>query len=140
MVKRPRRVTVLSWFAILWGVATLYPKLFALLDADAYEGFVRAFDAMNAGAPVRLPLWFHVAYSLLASLVLVASGWFMLRARRWARGLFVIWCASSLLMTLAAYGLAPILMLRAVTFLLLVLALVGGRGAEFFAKRPAPAA
>ncbi len=130
----------MSWFAIVWGVFTLYPKLFALLDADAYRSLQGAIRVLNNDAVLPLPFSFHVGYSLLASLVLVLSGCFMLTGRRWARVLFLAWCVSSLLVTLATYGLAPVLWIRVLTFSLLFLLLVLGPSSQFFAHRPEHAA
>lgn len=134
-MRRPLRVTVVSWFAIMWGVLTLYPKLFALLDADAYRSLQQALQALDAHALVPLPFSFHVGYSLLASLVLVVSGCFMLAGRPWARVLFLAWCVSSLFVAVATYGFAPILLIRLLTFSLLFLLLVYGPSSQFFAER-----
>ncbi len=132
-MKRPFRVTAVCWFAILWGVLTLYPKFFALLNADAFESLRATLELLNEHALVPLPFYVHVGYSLLASVALVLSGWFMLKGRRWARVLFLAWCASSLLISLATYGFAVGLLIRFLTYSLLFWLLVYGASTQFFA-------
>ncbi len=134
-LRRPLRVTVISWFAVAWGLFTLGPKLFALADAEAYQNLQETMRTLSLHAIVPLPFLFHVAYSFLASLVLVLSGCFMLRGRPWARALFLAWCASSLLITLVTYGFAAVLFVRVGTFLLFFLLLVWGSSSQFFSHR-----
>ena len=77
MSRRPLSVTVIAWLYILTGTV----------------GFAYHFSDVLSDAS-RHNLWTEVV-----RLLAIVSGWFMLRARNWARWLALAWIASHVVLS-----------------------------------------
>jgi hypothetical protein len=81
MQKRPVPVSVIAWILILTGGNPPIPISYRLNDPMALE-----IMKMNV-----LPIPAQYAICLFGLLIMIVSGIGMLRARNWARFLFILW-------------------------------------------------
>ena len=97
-MKRPRSVTVIAWLAILSA-----PLALAGVWAVQHNAILAAEAALRP-----LPVSVQIAFALVGSCLMVASGSFMLRGANWARMLYIWWSPLGVVMTLLNFGLSPL--------------------------------
>jgi cell division protein FtsW (lipid II flippase) len=111
---RPTSVTVIAWISILLGAISAASTV-AMIDNPI------VIDQMKT-SPIPIPLQYTI--SPLGSMVMVASGIAMLKGRNWARFLFLIWSAITLLLIglvtspIKAILIPRLVLLAIITFLL----------------------
>ncbi len=93
MAERPRSITVISWLFIVTGGFSLLGVIIGLWNPQA-QHIAREIMEQNP-----LPLSVQYAVSFTGLTATLASGIFMLRGANWARYLYIIWGAISLLLS-----------------------------------------
>ena len=132
MIRRPVSVVVIAWLVLAYGIVGLGQKIWLVASPEAFAMFQDLFPAMNAAAAVKLPLEAHLAYSFVASAVLIVSGAFMLRGRNWARLLFLWFAPTSIVLTLMSTGLSFSFYAKSATYVLLAFLLLRGASSRYF--------
>ena len=132
MTRRPISVVVIAWLILAYGIVALGQKIWLVSSPEAFAMFKELFPAMNAAAPVKLPMAVHLTYSFVASAVWIVSGRFMLRGHNWARLLFLWWAPTSIVMTLMSTGLSFSVYAKSATYLLLAYLLLRRASGAYF--------
>jgi hypothetical protein len=87
---RPTSVTVISWILIVLGGISLISITLVLNNP-------RAEELLSRNNPVPIPVQYAMIYG--GMIVMIVSGLSMLKRRRWARLLYVIWSAVAMLVS-----------------------------------------
>src|SRR5436189_1660911 len=87
MNKRPTSVTVIVWIILVTNAVALLTTSFAMNSPIAQE--------LMAKSPVPVPVQYAIIF--MGLLISVVSAFFMLRGANWARMLYIVWGAISLL-------------------------------------------
>lgn len=103
-LSRPLSISVIAVLLVLYGLITLVPKIVLLVSPEIYERSAEFTGAMTSGGLIQLRFDLQIAYSFLASLILVVAGVFLWRGRNWARWLALGWMALSLGFTFLLVG------------------------------------
>ena len=137
MIRRPVSVVVIAWLILAYGIVGLGQKIWLIASPEAFAMFQDLFPAMNAAALAKLPLKVHLAYSFVASAVLIVSGAFMLRGRNWARLMFLWFAPTSIVLAGMVTGLSLSFYAKTATYGLLAVLLLRGASARYFKGAPA---
>ena len=78
MDRRPRPITIISWFFIIFGVIALISGLLPYHEMNMAQGI----------ADLKRHWMVH-----LSRILMIVAGVFMLKGRNWARWLLVVWMA-----------------------------------------------
>ena len=109
---RPLRVTVVAWFFMFWALLTVIPKVFLLINPEAYRMALELNVALQASALLPVPIWFQLLHAFVGVVVILVCGIFMLKGRLWALVVFLIWIVGVLGLTLAVSGLSVALYMK----------------------------
>lgn len=93
MLRRPTSVTVISCIQIAIGLLPFVGSAWSL---------IRGAAAANAAAESFVPVPVQYAMSFASTVIPLASGYFMLKGRNWARWLCVTWSVFGLVFSLVA--------------------------------------
>ena len=132
-MSRPFSLSVIAILAILYGAASMIPKILVLMPSE-HGAFAREFlSTMSSTGMVPLPSWFHIAHGLIGSAVWLVAGVFLWRGKRWASWLMSFWGLTVMLLTLSVYGYAGPFLWKGVTYLLLLYFLLKQSSRDYFA-------
>lgn len=117
---RPLSLSIISVFAILYGLLSLVPKIMLVtsLEEDGWNRGV--IESMSGSGPVPLPPSIHVSHLFASSIVWIASGVFLWKGKNWSRWLMAVWGATVLFLTFSVYGLAGSFFRKAGVYALLL--------------------
>ena len=101
---RPRAVTIISWFSIVYALFSVIPKVFLLIDPETYGIALELNDSVQDMGLVNVPFSFQVAHALIGVPVLLFSGIFMLKGRLWALVALLLWMVGVIVLTLFVSG------------------------------------
>ena len=132
---RPLEVTVISWFFILWALLSVIPKVFLLIDPEAYRLAVDLNQAFSKRGFLYVPLWFQLTHAFAGVPVIVVSGIFMLRGQLWALLTFLLWILGVLGLTLAVSGFSISLYARLVTVAVVAILLTRPKSLAYFSTQ-----
>lgn len=133
---RPLSVTIISVIAILVGLYSLIAKVYVVTSPEAYRIFLEIVDVMNEDALMRLPVEFHLTHSLAGSLVWIASGFFMLRGKNWARLLALCWGITVLVVTLLITKFSIPFYIKLITYCVMLYFLMRDSCSTYFHRAP----
>jgi hypothetical protein len=125
MRERPRSVTVIGWILIVMGGVSGIQTTVGLSDPKTKELMSRFL----------MPIFISYTVSYLGLFVSLLCGIGMLKARNWARFLYVIWGAISLVITYVNWGTLPgkiVLLPPLMFFLVITLSLFNPKVNEYF--------
>jgi hypothetical protein len=132
MKPRPTSVTVIAWILIVVGCLALITTTFSLSLSNP-----QVRDLM-ARSPIPIPVQYVISYAGLA--VMIASGVGMLKGQNWARLLYVIWTAVSILLGLATAPVRVMLIPGVILYGVIVFFLFRPKANQYFTESEAPPA
>jgi|GEM_PF-6898151 len=104
--KRPRAVTIIAWFFIVYTLFSVIPKIYLIINSDAYKMALHLNEALSNGGFIYVPFSFQLAHALAGAPVILFSGIFMLKGRLWALAVFLLWIYGALVLTFLVSGLS----------------------------------
>ena len=132
--KRPLTVTLISWFFMLWAFFSVIPKVFLLIDPEAYRQALDLSRALSNKGFLQIPLWFQLAHAFISVPVIIVSGIFMLQGRFWAFATFLLWIFGVIVLTLAVSGLSFSLYAKLVTAVVITILLTRAKPLAYFSQ------
>ena len=88
-MKRPKRVTLVCWLIIVYSVLTVVVLLFTVFSEDTFAIYRDLLEEISYFGLVNLPAEVQLVLVFVGSIVSVLSAIFMLKAKNWARVLFL---------------------------------------------------
>jgi hypothetical protein len=132
---RPLTVTLVAWFFIIWALLSLIPKVFVIVNPDAYRMTAEFNQSLSSQGFLDIPLWLQLAHAWVGVPVMVVSGIFMLRGNYWALAVLLAWMAGVLGLTLAVSGLSMALYIKLATACMVAILLTRPAVLAWFSSR-----
>ena len=110
MQQRPLSLSIIGWFLVVTGALGSIGVL-TMSSNPAVQQLYRHSP---------LPMWAHVAFGAIGTVVTVASGYGVLKGLNWSRFLYVGWSLIGFAMSLATIAITSILLLGLVFFAVIV--------------------
>ncbi len=130
--RRPLSVAVVAVLMVIYGLASLLPKILLLTSREVRDTASDLTAAMTAGGLLSLPLGLQIAMGFVASFVLILAGVFVWRGRDWARWLVAFWMAFSLLLYVLQTGLTWLVAIKLPVFVLVLFLLFRPQATDHF--------
>lgn len=125
--KRPIWITIICWFMMVTGSISIITTTVMLQNP--------VMQQVMAKSPLPVPLQLGMAY--LGLTISVATGFFMLKGKRWARTTYISWALMSFTINLATSPMKWAMFPGLVIFAIIAVLLFLPRSNEFFSSRPA---
>lgn len=110
MEKRPLSLSIIGWFLVVSGVL----GVLGLLTMTRNPAVQHIYEQSP------LPIWAHIAFSLVGIIVVTACGYGVLKGLNWSRLLYVGWSLIGFAMSFATIRVTSILLLGMVLFAVIV--------------------
>ncbi|PLX85581.1 MAG: hypothetical protein C0617_03535 [Desulfuromonas sp.] len=134
---RPLSVCIISWFTIFYALLSAAPKLFLLINPEAYRLTLEWSQAASGDGLIPVPFSFQLVHALVGVPVLLFSGVFMLKGRTWALAAFLFWIFGVLVLTFLVSGLSVSLYLKLAVAVIATVLLTREKALAFFASQGA---
>ena len=113
----------------------MIPKVFLLIDPEAYRLAVDLNQAFSNRGFLYVPLSFQLTHAFVGVPVIVVSGIFMLKGRFWALVTFLLWILGTLGLTLVVSGLSISLYLKSGTAAVIAILLIRPKTLAYFSTQ-----
>ena len=129
---RPLEVTIASWFFMLWALFTVIPKVFLVMNSEAYSMALELNAALQSSALLPVPFWYQLVHAYVGVVVILVCGIFMLKGHLWAVIVFLIWMLGVLGLTLAVSRLSIALYVKAAVAAAVAILLLKPKSRAYF--------
>ena len=82
---------ILATLTTLYGLLTLFPKFFILLNEEAAHSFTKLMKPLIDKGPLPLPLDLHIWHGLIGSFIWIIAGIALWKRQNWSRWLMAVW-------------------------------------------------
>lgn len=134
-IKCPKRVAFVAWLSIIYAVLSLIPKLLLLVDSEIYSNTKELVSAIGNNGLIEVPFNLQIAHSIVGSIVLGVSAFFMLKGNKWALYLFVAWVVGVLLLTMLVAGISTHFLAKSGVAVIFFIMLFSRKSLDYFASR-----
>lgn len=124
----------ISILTSLYGFITFFPKLFILLNDEAYRAFTNLMQPLIEQSLRPLPLEFHIWHGLIGSFIWIIAGIALWKRLNWSRCLMAVWGLTVLLLTFSVYGVGGLFVWKSLIYLLLLALLFNPGNNQYFVK------
>ena len=131
-MRRPISLSILSWGFIVYGAIAAAALIFLLSSVETRAVLFTMAAARTSASLAALPVELHIAFGLVSSVVLIVTGFFMLRGRNWARSLSLFWWTTGLVLVAIEYGLSLTTGSNLLTYLVVVYVLTSKKVVAHF--------
>lgn len=132
--KRPWTVTIISWLLIIYALFSAIPKIFLIINPEAYEMALELNQAASNVGFIHVPYSLQLAHALVGVLVLSVSGIFMLKGRLWALIVLFVWMIGVLVLTCLVLGLSISLYAKLIVAIIVTILLTRPKTLSYFSS------
>lgn len=131
----PLSVKIIAVLCMILSVLLAIPKVFVLLNPEAYEGAKNLVEAMSSQAIFPVPFAVQIYHSLLGVFIVFISGIYMLKGKSWALYLLTAWILVSLLLTFLIVGASNYFLIELVLPIIILTVLYTGKSRAYLLGR-----
>ncbi len=105
-IRRPRTVSLVCWFFILWSLLAVVPKIMVLADPGIYRQTIEFNQALASRGLMYVPVWFQIFHAFAGVPVISVACAGMLKGWAWALWVLLAWIFGVVVLTLLVTGLS----------------------------------